>query len=111
MDSMGPHVPRDAHAPRRSAGPAIFVASALPSCRLVLLFAGAVVLADSAFAGVALIAAALLSVPLGVVLGVVIDRASFGHPSSPPASPPASRRDGQPGESDLAQVPLEARRG
>ena len=51
------------------------LASLLPSCRLALLFVGVLLLGENAVVGVALIAAAIVSLAASVGLGVLLYRA------------------------------------
>jgi hypothetical protein len=51
------------------------LASVLPSCRLALLFAGALLLGENAVVGVALVVAAIFSLAASVVLGALLYRA------------------------------------
>ncbi len=52
------------------------IASALPSCRVLLLFGAVLLLSESVVLAGTLFVAACLSVAAGLVLGATIDRAS-----------------------------------
>ncbi len=68
------------------------LASALPSCRLLLLFAGVLVAAESAVLGAALAAAGLLTFAVGVGLAASIYRSRVPAGAVPVRARAASGR-------------------